>query len=297
MKVGVDWGGTKIEVAVLNNSGEFLWRERKPTPKNDYDGCISLVHDLVLTAENAVGGNATVGVGIPGTLSPDTGLVKNANSTWMNGRPLDKDLSAAVGRPVRLANDANCLALSEAVDGAGADSHCVFAVILGTGVGGGIAINKSLHQGRSIIAGEWGHNPLPWPEAHEIPGPLCWCGRRGCMETYVSGSGLTMAYFRKTGGVLTGEAIVAAMGDGNLEAKTCFDQLKQRLARGLASVINLLDPNVIVFGGGLSNIPELYKGLDELIAPFVFTDVFNTKIIKAKHGDSSGVRGAAWLWD
>ena len=297
MKIGVDWGGTKIEAAVLDNDGAFVWRHREPTPKDDYAGCISLVRELVDAADKAAGAEASVGIGIPGTLSPKTGLVKNANSTWMNGKPLDRDLAAALGRPVRLANDANCLALSEAVDGAGAEHHCVFAVIVGTGVGGGIVINKQLHSGHSLIAGEWGHTPLPWPEAHEIPGPLCWCGRRGCMETYVSGPGLTMAYFRKTGGVLSGEDIVAAVRNNDANARTCFDELQQRLARGLAGVINLLDPNVIVFGGGLSNVPELFASLSNKIAPFVFTDVFDTQLVPAQHGDASGVRGAAWLWD
>ncbi|MEM7281842.1 MAG: ROK family protein [Pseudomonadota bacterium] len=297
MKIGVDWGGTKIEVAVLDDYGKIVWRQRQPTPQEDYPGCIETLHSLIAQADSYVGKKTSVGVGIPGTLSPATGLVKNANSTWLNDKPLDKDIALALNRPIRVTNDANCLALSEAVDGAGKDAHCVFAVIVGTGVGGGIAMDKKVHAGRGLIGGEWGHNPLPWPTAEEIPGNLCWCGRHGCIETYVSGTGLSREYKKLTKSTKTGEQIIHAMRAGETQAADAFETLRNRLARGLAAVVNLLDPDMIVLGGGLSNVDEIYHGLSEAISPYAFTDVFDTPIRKARHGDSSGVRGAAWLWN
>ena len=297
MKIGVDWGGTKIEVAILDNDGNIVWRQRQPTPKEDYAGCIETLRSLINLADQEVAKKTNVGIGIPGTLSPATGLVKNANSTWLNGRPLDKDISEALDRPVRITNDANCLALSEAVDGSGKEATTVFAVIVGTGVGGGISINKMVYAGRGLIGGEWGHNPLPWPTIDEIPGNPCWCGQHGCIETYVSGTGLSREYKKLTQKTLTSEQIIGAMRAGETQATVAFETLKNRLARGLASVVNLLDPDVIVLGGGLSNVDEIYQGLTDSIAAYAFTDVFDTPIRQAKHGDSSGVRGAAWLWN
>jgi len=292
IRIGVDFGGTKIEAAALDADGRFLARVRGPSPR-DYEAGLQAVHDLVVEAERQAGGVAArVGVGGPGSASPATGLMRGANSTELNGRPFQADLQRVLGRPVRYANDANCLALSEAVDGAGADAGVVFAAILGTGCGAGIAIERRPLIGRNAFAGEWGHMPLPWPTAAEYPGPQCWCGRRGCLELWVSGSGLA----RDHGQGQTAEAIVAAARAGEPAALAALDRYVDRLGRGLAVVCDVLDPDVIVLGGGMSNVAELYARLPAAIAPHVFSDTFETPIRPALHGDSSGVRGAAWLW-
>ncbi len=296
MKLGVDWGGTKIEVAALTHSGVIVWRERQATMRDDYHGCIRLVRDLVLKAETEIGAATSVGIGIPGTISDRTGRVKNANSEWLNGKPLDQDLASALGRPIRIANDANCLAVSEAVDGAGQGAHVVFAVIIGTGVGGGIAVDGKALEGRSKIAGEWGHTPLPRDAGDETPDTICWCGRKNCLETYLSGTGLAHDYARQSGEDVVAEIVIERMRSGDPVAASCFQMHNARLARALAGVINILDPDIIVVGGGLSNVDELYDAVSGQIAEFVFTDYFDTPIKKAAHGDSSGVRGAAWLW-
>lgn len=290
MRIGVDFGGTKIEAAALDAEGRFQARVRGPTPKG-YDEGLAAVRDLVGEAERQAGGRvARIGVGGPGSPSPATGLMRNANSIQMNGRPFIDDLSRTSGRAVRYANDANCLALSEAVDGAAAGAGVVFAAILGTGCGGGIAIDGRLVAGRNLIAGEWGHTPLPWPRPDEFPGPRCWCGRAGCLELWISGSGLA----RDAG--QPGEAVVAASRAGEPAARAALARYRDRLARGLAAVCNILDPDVIVLGGGMSNVDEIFDGLEEAIGGYAFSDVFATPVRKAAHGDSSGVRGAAWLW-
>lgn len=296
VRIGIDWGGTKIEAIALDMAGNQLFRERLPTPKDDYDGCLNTVKELVSMAESRIGRIGTLGFGIPGTISPATGLVKNANSVWMNGKPLESDLEKLLGRPVRIQNDANCLAVSEAVDGAGKGCALVLAIILGTGCGSGIAINGEAVTGRSAIAGELGHMPLPWMTKEEYPGIQCWCGQVGCLECYVSGTGFEREYTMQTGNKLTGSEIMAAVSKGDSQAMLTLERYESRLARGLAVVVGILDPDVIVFGGGMSNIDNLYADLPKLIGEYVFSDTFDTPIRKAVHGDSSGVRGAAWLW-
>jgi fructokinase len=296
VRIGIDLGGTKIEAIALDADGRERFRHRVPTPRGSYDATIEAVASLVADAEIVVG-QSTVGVGMPGVVSPATGLVKNANSTWLNGRPLSEDLAARLGRPVRLANDANCFALSEATDGAAAGLRGVFGVILGTGVGGGLVVSGRVVTGVNAIAGEWGHNPLPWPEADEWPGPPCYCGRTGCIETFLSGPGLARDHDARTGRQLDAAAIVAAAGTGDADAQESVSRYERRLARGLASVINVFDPAAIVLGGGVSNISRLYERVPRLWTEFVFSDAIVTRLVKAVHGDSSGVRGAAWLWD
>jgi fructokinase len=296
MLIGIDWGGTKIEAITLDPAGAVLARRRIPTPQHDYQACIAAAAGLVRALEAEVGREGSVGIGIPGAISPATGLVKNANSVWLNGKPLDRDMARALGRPVRVENDANCLAVSEAADGAGAGAAIVWAVILGTGAGSGIAVNGVALPGRHRIAGEWGHNPLPWPRDEERPGPACYCGRHGCLETFISGTGLSAEHRRRVGLGLEAEAIVAAMRAGDGEARRTYAVFLDRLARGLAHAVNILDPDVIVLGGGLSEVAELYSDLPGAMAPFVFSDVFTTLILKSRHGAASGVRGAAWLW-
>lgn len=294
LRIGVDLGGTKVEAIGLGADGSERFRRRIETPRGSYDGTLHAIADLVSAAENATGERGTVGVGMPGVVSPATGLVKNANSTWLIGRPLQRDLEHALGRPVRLANDANCFALSEASDGAGAGAHVVFGVILGTGVGGGIVVGGQVLVGANAIAGEWGHNTLPWPVADEWPGPLCYCGRRGCIEMFVSGSGLQTAY--GAADPPTARAIATAAAGGDARASAAIDRYSRRLAKALASVINLLDPDVVVLGGGLSNVEALYRRVPELWTEWIFSDRVDTRLARARHGDSSGVRGAAWLW-
>jgi fructokinase len=296
VRIGIDLGGTKIEAIALDAKGRERFRHRVPTPRGNYVATVEAVVSLVALGE-AVVGSSTVGVGMPGVVSRATGLVKNANSTWLNGRPLSEDLSARLGRPVRLANDANCFALSEATDGAAAGLPVVFGVILGTGVGGGLVVNGRVVTGANAIAGEWGHNPLPWPEAGEWPGPPCYCGRTGCIETLLSGPGLARDHQGRTGRELDAAGIVAAAAAGDEDARESVATYERRLARGLASVVNVFDPDAIVLGGGVSNIARLYERVPRLWAEFVFSDAIVTRLVRAVHGDSSGVRGAAWLWD
>lgn len=296
IRIGVDLGGTKIEFVALEGDGRELHRHRIATPRFDYEGTVQAIKEAVEGIEKELGRTATVGVGIPGTVSTKTGLVKNANSTWLNGKPFDKDLSRALGREVRCANDANCLAVSEATDGAGAGKHVVFAVILGTGCGGGIAVDGRVHSGLNGVAGEWGHNTLPWMRAEEYPGRACYCGRNGCIETWISGTGLEADYQRATKTTLKGPEIIARSVAGEPAALAALDRLEDRLTRGLAQVINLLDPDVIVMGGGVSQIPRLYENVPARLKEYVFGKEADTPVVPAKHGDASGVRGAAWLW-
>lgn len=296
LRIGVDFGGTKIEAAALTPEGQILLAQRAPTPSS-YDAAIVAVRDLIEQVERQVGQQGTIGVGVPGSISPRTGLMRNANATYLNGRRFREDLSEALARPVRLANDANCLALSEACDGAAAGARVTCAIILGTGCGGGVVIGGTLVEGANGVGGEWGHMPLPWPSASEAPGPQCWCGQRGCIETWVSGTGLSRAFKADTGRVMTGEQIVAAAARGDAEAQVALDALIDRLARAMAVICNIIDPDVFVLGGGLSNLDLLYERLPGLIAPRVFSDQWSARVVKARWGDSSGVRGAARLWD
>jgi len=296
LRIGVDLGGTKIEFIALERNGTELHRHRIATPRHDYEGTVRAIADGVKEMEKQLSRTATVGVGIPGTVSTRTGLVKNANSTWLIGKPFDKDLSRALEREVRCANDANCLAVSEATDGAGAGKHVVFAVILGTGCGGGIAVDGRVHSGSNGVAGEWGHNTLPWMRADEFPGPPCYCGKNGCIETWISGTGLEKDYERATKISLRGPEIFARCEAGEPAALAALDRFEDRLTRGLAGVINLLDPDMIVMGGGASQISRIYKNVPVRLEEYVFGKEADTPLVPAKHGDSSGVRGAAWLW-
>ena len=300
LRIGVDLGGTKIEAVALDLDGRVLLRRRVPTPHGDYTGTLEAISALVRGLENELGRRGSLGIGIPGTASPATGLVKNANSTWLIGRPFDRDLERALARPVRLANDANCFALSEAADGAAAGARIVFGVILGTGVGGGIVVDGRPLLGGNAIAGEWGHNPLPWPRDDERPGPACYCGRHGCIESFLSGPGLAADHAAASGEASDeagdARAVIARARDGEAAATATLARYRDRLARALAHVINILDPEVIVFGGGLSNVEELTGGLEPALAAHVFSDRVDTRLVTAQHGDSSGVRGAAWLW-
>ncbi|RKZ53196.1 MAG: fructokinase [Candidatus Parabeggiatoa sp. nov. 3] len=296
LRIGVDLGGTKIEVIALDKLGETLARERVPTPQGDYGATVLAIADLVVRVEGRLGAESLVGVAMPGALSPATGLIKNANSTCLIGQPLDRDLSAILQRQVKLSNDANCFALSEAVDGAAAGAAVVFGVIIGTGTGGGVVVNRMVLEGPNAIAGEWGHNPLPWPLAEELPGPSCYCGKSGCIETFLSGPGMVRDFQAMSGLSKTPFDIVALADAGDQGAAACLSRYVDRLARGLASIINVLDPNVIVLGGGMSNIERLYTEVPRLWGRYVFSDRVDTVLRRAKHGDSSGVRGAAWLW-
>ena len=296
MRLGIDLGGTKTAAIVLDDQGRTVWEFRKPTPRNDYKATLELIAGLVDEGERAASSPCSVGIGMPGAISPSTGLVKNANSTWLNGRPLHQDIERRLGRKVRLANDANCLAVSEATDGAAAGAQVVFAVILGTGVGGGIVVHGTLVTGVNAIAGEWGHNPLPSPEDDERPGPQCYCGRRGCLETFLSGPGLASDYRDRAGRSESGEAVVALAAAGDHVAGAVLDRWTTRLARALASVINILDPDVIVVGGGLSRLQHIYTRVPDIWGARVFSDRVETRLVQAKFGDASGVRGAAWLW-
>jgi fructokinase len=296
MRIGVDLGGTKIEAIALADDGATLLRRRVPTPVGDYRGTVNAVRDLVLSFEQELSRSATVGIATPGAISPRSGLMKNSNSVVINGKPLDHDLVEALARPVRLENDANCFALSEAVDGAAARAHLVFGVILGTGVGGGVVIGQQLISGPNRIAGEWGHNPLPWPQDTERPGRACYCGKAGCIETFLSGPNFARDFRERSGRDLAGPEIVRAAEAGDKAATDCLEAYKDRLARSLATVINIIDPDTIVLGGGMSNVVALYDGLQPLIQRYVFSDGVDTPVLRAVHGDSSGVRGAAWLW-
>jgi fructokinase len=294
LRIGIDLGGTKTEIAALARDGTVLLRRREPTPPT-YDGVVALIARMVAAVEDDLGTRGTVGVGIPGSLSPTTGQVRGANSTWLNGGRLDRDLGARLGRPVRLSNDANCLAVSEAADGAGAGHGTVFAVVLGTGVGGGIVIGGRVLEGRNRIAGEWGHNPLPWMSPAEHPGPRCWCGRQGCIESFLSGPAL--AADADGPGATDASRLPARAAAGDPVAAAALERHAARLARALAHVVNILDPDCIVLGGGLSNMDHLTARIPALWAPFVFSDAVTTPVLRARHGDSSGVLGAARLWD
>jgi len=295
MRIGIDLGGTKIEGIALDSTGHERARKRIASPRS-YDATIAAIRDLVAALEAETNEQGTVGIGMPGAVSPATGLVKNANSTWLIGHPFGRDLEASLGREVRLANDADCFALSEATDGAAAGATSVFGVILGTGVGGGIVVNGALLSGPNAIAGEWGHNSLPFVLADEMPGPDCYCGKKGCIETWLSGPGFAADYMRDTREALSPEAIVAAAEAGNRPARLALRRYADRLARALAHVINILDPHAIVLGGGMSNIAALYDEVPSRWGAYIFSDCVSTPLLRHKHGDASGVRGAAWLW-
>lgn len=304
LRIGIDLGGTKIEGIALDAHGRALAKLRLPTPREDYLSTVAAIAQVVRAIEaelprdlvSRLTDPATIGIGIPGSPSPQTGLIRNGNSTWLNGRNLGKDVAEAVGRPVRLANDANCLAVSEATDGAGRDAKVVFAVIVGTGVGGGITVDKHLVEGHTGIGGEWGHIPLPWLHADEFPGPQCWCGRRGCIETWLAGPSLSADHRRHTKQDLKAQDIVAAADAGDPAASATLDRYEDRMARAFAAIMNVLDPDVFVLGGGMSNCQRLYANVPKLLPRYVFSDFVNTPMRPAMHGDSSGVRGAAWLW-
>ena len=297
MRIGVDLGGTKIEALALAEDGRELYRRRVDAPRGNYDNTVRAVAELVAEIETQTREHGTVGIGIPGAVSPATGLIKNANSTWLNGKPFERDLARALGRPVRLANDANCFALSEATDGAGAGAAVVFGVIIGTGTGGGLIVNGRVVVGANAIAGEWGHNPLPAPDDDERPGPQCYCGRTGCIETFLSGPGLSRDFAAHGGSELPAIEIAARAGAGESAAIAALERYERRFARAIASVINVVDPDVVVLGGGLSNIARLYERVPLLWSGHVFSDRVDTRLRRATHGDASGVRGAAWLWN
>jgi fructokinase len=297
LRLGIDLGGTKLAGVALARDGSSVAEHRTPSPRHDYADSLEAIAAMVARLESDAGGQGSIGIGVPGSVAPASGLMQNANSTWLNGRPLVHDLEARLGRPVRLANDANCFALSEAVDGAGAGAPSVFGVILGTGCGGGLVLNGRLIDGPLGIGGEWGHNPLPWATDEERPGPPCWCGRHGCLETWVSGSGLEADHARATGHSLDGPEIVARAGSGDIAAKATLDRHASRLARGLAHVMNIIDPHVVVLGGGLSGLPHLYEVLPELIGRHLFTAHPRVTLKPPRWGDAGGVRGAAWLWE
>lgn len=296
IRIGIDLGGTKIEGRAFTLGGTELDRIRVATPKGSYPGTVEAIAETVEALESRAGSKGTAGVGIPGTIIRSTGLVKNSNSTWLNGMPLERDLSKRLAREVRCANDANCLAISEAVDGAAKGFSVVFGVIVGTGCGGGVALNGKVHGGPNGVAGEWGHNPLPWPSPTEFPGPECYCGKRGCIERWISGSGLERDFLETTGKPLHGPDIVALSETGDAEALAAMDRLENRMARSLAGVVHVLDPDVFVLGGGLSKLDRLYRNLPALLSRYTFGGPVETPIVQAVHGDASGVRGAAWLW-
>ena len=296
LRIGVDLGGTKIEGILLEPGGGEKFRERVSTPRGDYDGTVRAIREVVARIERQAGATATVGVGIPGTIIPSSGLVKNANSTWLNGKPFQMDLTAAMDREVRCANDANCFAMSEAADGAGNGYGVVFGVIIGTGCGGGVVVDGKIVGGANGVGGEWGHNPLPWMRPEEYPGPECYCGKRGCVEKWISGTGFADDYQRVTGKKCTAEQIVTASAQGDREAEAAAQRLEDRMARSLAVMIHIIDPDVIVLGGGLSQFQRLYQNVQPKLKDYVFGGGAETPVVQAVHGDSSGVRGAAWLW-
>jgi fructokinase len=296
MLIGIDWGGTKIEGVALQEDGVELLRLREPTPRHDYDGCIKLIVGIIEALETRTGQRGSIGIGIPGSLEPVSRLGKGASSTWLLGRPVEHDLFQALQREIRVENDADCFAASEALDGAGAGYNVVFAVILGSGVGAGIAVDGKAHHGPNNSGGEWGHNPLPFPTITELPGKPCYCGRQGCIETWASGRAFEAQYTEHTGEQLKAYEIIEKKRNGDRLCGLLWDRYLDRVARGLATVVNTLDPDVLVMGGGMSNIEELYEELPEALAKRTFSTVFHTPIRQAVHGDSSGVRGAAWLW-
>jgi fructokinase len=296
MRIGVDLGGTKIEALALGGEGRVLGRRRIPTPRHDYPATLDAIVGLVDALEGDLGGRGTVGLGIPGAISPATGLVKNANSVWLNGKPLVEDLTQRLGRSLRFANDANCFTLSEAVDGAAKGARVVFGVIVGTGTGGGIAVEGRVLTGPNAIAGEWGHNPLPWPGAGEWPGPPCYCGKSACVETFLSGPGLARDHREKTGEALDATEIAARAEAGDPGARATLERYEDRMARALAVLINILDPDAVVLGGGMSKLGRLYENVPRRWQKYGFSDRLDTPLLAPLHGDSSGVRGAAWLW-
>jgi len=296
MLIGIDWGGTKIEGVAMEDDGTELLRIRETTPRGDYDGCLALVRTIVDGLEQETGRTAPVGIGIPGSLEPESGLGKGGSSTWINGRPVEQDLRRTLARDLRVENDADCFAASEAIDGAGVGYRVVFGVIIASGTGAGIAIDGRPHHGPNTSAGEWGHNPLPMPHVDEIPGEPCYCGKRGCMETWISGYSFAREYARHAHVDLTPAQIMERRRNGERVADMTYQRWIDRTARGLSVVVNTLDPDVFVMGGGMSNIDELYDDLPEAIERYTFSTVFATPVVRSKHGDSSGVRGAAWLW-
>ena len=300
MRIGLDLGGTKIECAAFDASGREVFRRREATPRNDYDATLAALVALVGACERATCRRGTIGVGTPGAISPATGLIKNSNSTWLNGRPLSRDLERVLGRPLRFANDADCFALSEATDGAAAGARVVFGVIIGTGTGGGIVVEGRVVTGPNAIGGEWGHNPLPWPQRREWPGPACYCGRTGCIETFLSGPGFARDFRQAAGApavdIVDAVAIARLASEGDALADAALCRYAERMARALASIINVLDPDVIVLGGGMSNLDRLYEDVPRQWGAWVFSDRVDTRLLRARHGDASGVRGAAWLW-
>jgi fructokinase len=296
MRIGIDMGGTKIEGIALADSGEELLRIRIKSPRHDYEATVEAITGIVHRIEAETDQKGTVGIGIPGAISPQTGLVKNANSTWIIGRQFDVDLENAMARKIRLENDANCLAVSEAVDGAGAGAKVVFAIIIGTGCGGGIAIDQKVHGGLHSIAGEWGHISLGWMRPEEYPGVDCYCGQRGCLETFISGTGFENEYEKQTGVHKSGQEIAELLEQNDVDAEKVAQIYENRLARAIATAVNIMDPDVLVLGGGMSNLSRIYKNLPALVQKWTFGGEFTTPIRPAKHGDSSGVRGAAWLW-
>src|SRR5918996_1949481 len=295
LALGIDLGGTKIEIIALDPSGAVLLRRRTDSPRGDYGKTLDAVAALIAEADAELGARGTVGFGTPGAISPATGLMKNSNSTWLNGRPLDRDLAMTLARPIAIANDADCFALSEATDGAAAGAASMFGVIIGTGTGGGIVVHGRVLAGPNAIARGWGHNPLPWPQQDELPGPSCYCGLKGCLETWLSGPGLARDHRERTGPGLTPPAILRAAAAGDAAAEATLRRYEDRLARGLAAVINLVDPEVIVLGGGLSQLERLYRTVPAIWDRYVFSDTVRTRLVPPMHGDSSGVRGAAWL--
>ncbi len=297
LRVGIDLGGTKIAGIALASDGGVVAEVRVPAPQQDYAASIQAVGEVIAAVEAKAGAQGSIGIGMPGSISPITGRVQGSNSTWINDKPFGSDIEARVGRQVRLANDANCFALSEAVDGAGAGARSVFGIILGTGCGGGLVFEGRQVDGPNAIGGEWGHTPLPWQRPEEYPGPLCWCGRTGCMEMWASGTGLAADHLRQTGQALSGEEIAARAAAGDAAAQASLDRHADRLARGIAMVANIFDPAVVVLGGGLSNLPHLYEQLPGLAAPYVFAAAPRITVRPPRWGDASGVRGAAWLWD
>jgi fructokinase len=296
LRLGIDLGGTKIEGIVLDADGVERCRERIQTPQGDYEATLDAVAGLVTRLESEVDQVCSVGIAMPGSVSRATGLLKNSNSVCLNGQALHRDLEARIGRPLRFANDADCFALSEAIDGAGRDAAVVFGVIVGTGTGGGVVINRHLLAGPNGIAGEWGHNPLPWPQAEELPGPACYCGQHGCIETWLSGPGLARDHQQVNGGSMDARTIIQLAELGDAKACATMNRYADRMARALASVVNVIDPDVIVLGGGISNCKRLYKAVTTRWDAYVFSDRVDTRLVRAQYGDASGVRGAAWLW-
>ncbi|MEM7402209.1 MAG: ROK family protein [Pseudomonadota bacterium] len=297
IRLGVDLGGTKIEVLIITEDGAELLRERVATPKINYQDIINAISALVFKSEKQVRQKCTIGICTPGSVSPSTSLMRNSNTTCLNDQPFKQDLENSLGREVRMANDANCFALSEAIDGVAKDACSVFGVIVGTGTGGGLVINKHVLHGANAIAGEWGHNPLPWPEEGELASTKCWCGQNGCIETFLSGPGLEKNYQKATQLMLKAEEIFALAEQGDIRAEEAISHYENRMARALAHVINIVDPNIIVLGGGISNVQRLYQNVPKLWDKWIFSEYVHTKLVQAKFGDASGVRGAAWLWN